>query len=61
MRWTGTHQGELFGIPPTGKRMSIGAISITRVENGMGVEHWSQVDQLGMIQQLGLIPSLENK
>jgi steroid delta-isomerase-like uncharacterized protein len=58
IRWTlhGTHRGEMMGIPATGKAISIGGIEINRVENGQIVEHWVEMDQLGMLQQLGVIP-----
>jgi steroid delta-isomerase-like uncharacterized protein len=57
-RWTatGTHNGELMGIPPTGSRVSISGISIDRCANGKIAEHWDVFDQLGMMQQLGVIP-----
>jgi steroid delta-isomerase-like uncharacterized protein len=53
---SGTHQGEFFGIPPTGKRMEITGIDVVRFENGKIVEHWGNQDDLGMMQQLGVIP-----
>ena len=53
---TATHQGELMGIPPTGKRISISGIHITRVVEGKGVEDWGSDDMLGLLQQLGVIP-----
>lgn len=58
-RWTGsgTHQGELMGIPPTGKQVTVTGIGIDRIANGKIVEHWEIFDQLGMMQQLGVIPS----
>jgi len=52
----GTHQGELMGIPPTGQQVSIGLIDIVRTADGQVVEYWSMVDNLGMMQQLGVIP-----
>jgi steroid delta-isomerase-like uncharacterized protein len=52
----GTHQGEFMGIPPTGQEISIGLIDIVRIADGQVVEHWSMVDNLGMMQQLGAIP-----
>jgi steroid delta-isomerase-like uncharacterized protein len=57
-RWTvrGTQQGELQGIPPTGKTVMITGIDIWRVENGKLAEHWDNWDQLGMMQQLGVVP-----
>ena len=52
----GTHQGEFMSIPPTGKQVSIGLIDIVRVAGRQVVEHWSIGDNLGMLQQLGVIP-----
>ena len=52
----GTHQGAFMGIPPTGQQVSIGLIDIVRIADGQVVEHWSMVDNLGMMQQLGVIP-----
>jgi predicted ester cyclase len=49
----GTHEGEFMGIPPTGRRVSMGLIDIVRVSEGRVVEHWSMGDNLGMMQQLG--------
>jgi predicted ester cyclase len=58
-RWSahGTHQGDLLGIPPTGKEVSINGIAIDRFENSQSVEHWEIIDQLGLMQQLGVIPA----
>lgn len=58
-RWSaqGTHDGELMGIPPTGRKASIGGVAIDRFENGQSVEHWEVFDQFGLMQQLGVIPS----
>ena len=58
-RWSahGTQDGELMGIPPTGKKVSIGGIAIDRFENGQSAEHWEVFDQVGLMQQLGVIPS----
>ncbi len=52
----GTHQGEFMGIPPTGQQVSIGLIDIVRIVDGRVVEHWAMGDNLGMMQQLGVIP-----
>lgn len=59
-RWTarGTHKGPLMGIPPTGKQVTVTGITIDRFANGKGVESWSNYDALGMLQQLGVIPSM---
>jgi steroid delta-isomerase-like uncharacterized protein len=61
VRWTnnGTHVGDFLGIPPTGRSFRIAGIDIHRVENGRLAEHWHVVDQLTMLQQLGLLPSPE--
>ena len=55
----GAHRGEFMGIPPTGQRVSIGLIDIVRIVDGQVVEHWSMGDNLGMMQQLGVIPTPE--
>ncbi len=55
----GTHEGELFGVPPTGQRLSIKSIAIERVSDGKIREHWRVTDSLDMMQQLGVIPSPE--
>ncbi|UCC88427.1 MAG: ester cyclase [Anaerolineales bacterium] len=54
--WSGTHQGEFMGIPPTGKRISIQVIDIVRFAGGKFVEHWGQMDNMTMMQQLGVMP-----
>lgn len=58
-RWTaaGTHSGELMGIPATGKQVTVTGIDINRIANGKIVEHWGKFDQLGMMQQLGVVPA----
>ena len=55
----GTHQGEFMGIPPTGQQVSIGLIDIVRIVDGKVVEHWAMGDNLGMLQQLGVVPPPE--
>ena len=52
----GTHEGELFGIPPTGKQLSDKGIAVERISDGKIREHWRVTDELGMMQQLGVIP-----
>jgi steroid delta-isomerase-like uncharacterized protein len=57
VRWTGrgTHQGELMGIAPTGKQVTVTGISISRhADDGKIVEEWSNWDALGMMVQLGV-------
>ena len=55
--WSGTHKGEFMGVPPTGKSVSFGVIDIIRIAGGKGVEHWGQMDSMGLMQQLGAIPA----
>jgi steroid delta-isomerase-like uncharacterized protein len=59
-RWTGrgTHQGELMGIPPTRKQVTVSGITISRVKNGKVAEEWSNWDTLGLLQQLGAVPEM---
>jgi steroid delta-isomerase-like uncharacterized protein len=54
----GTHQGELFGIPPTGKQLTVTAMIFHRFVNGKPVESWVNSDSMGMLQQLGVIPAM---
>lgn len=62
VRWTnsGTHVGEFFGIPATGKIVSAAGVDIYRLEGGKMAEHWHVVDQLPMLQQLGVLPINES-
>jgi predicted ester cyclase len=55
----GTQTGELFGIPPTDKQVSMTGIAVHRIANGKIVEHWSEIDNLGMMEQLGVVPPPE--
>ena len=59
VRWTGrgTHVGEVNGIPPTGKKISVDAISIHRMANGKIAETHEVWDTLGFLQQLGVVPA----
>ena len=54
---TGTHKGEFFGFPATGKRISFTGIYIARIANGKIVEHWGEEDSFGLLQQLGALPT----
>jgi steroid delta-isomerase-like uncharacterized protein len=54
---TGTHQGEFFGVAPTGKRIEMSGIQIDRFdENGKMVEEWPEYDMLGAMKQMGALP-----
>ena len=54
---TGTHQGDFMGIAATGKKVTFGEIHVVRFDGGKMVEHWGIADQMGMMQQLGVVPS----
>jgi steroid delta-isomerase-like uncharacterized protein len=56
-RIVGTHQGEFMGVPASGKPVSIEGIDILRFENGKMVEHWGVYDAMGMMMQIGAIPT----
>lgn len=52
----GTHQGDLMGIEPTGRRIEVPGIQIDRFdESGKIVEEWNQYDAMGLMQQLGVM------
>jgi steroid delta-isomerase-like uncharacterized protein len=53
----GTHRGEAFGVPATGKTATITAIFIDEVADGKLVGHWDEADILGLLQQLGAVPA----
>jgi steroid delta-isomerase-like uncharacterized protein len=59
-RWTatGTHSGELMGIAPTNKRATVTGVDIDRYQGGKVVEAWASYDMLGLLQQLGVVPTL---
>jgi steroid delta-isomerase-like uncharacterized protein len=58
-RWTGsgTHVGEVNGIPPTGKKIRVDAISIHRMKDGKIAETWEVWDTLSFLQQIGVVPT----
>ena len=58
IRWTGTgtHRGEFMGVAPTGKVVTSTGITVSRIASGKIVESWTNMDILGMMQQLGAIP-----
>jgi steroid delta-isomerase-like uncharacterized protein len=53
---SGTHQGEIFGVPATGRTVSLAGINIFRVRDGRITERWGRLDELGLMRQLGLVP-----
>lgn len=56
-RWvaSGTHQGEFYGIPPTGKQGSMTGITIERIVDGKTAECWTNSDDLGLMRQIGAL------
>ena len=54
----GTHQGELMGIPATGKEVTVSGINIARIAGGKIMERWEEFDMMGMMVQLGVVPAL---
>ena len=59
-RWScrGTHKGDLSGIAPTGKQVTISGVSIARFSGSKMAESWINWDALGLMQQLGVVPEL---
>jgi steroid delta-isomerase-like uncharacterized protein len=59
VRWTarGTNTGDYFGMPATGKPIEITGMNTWRVRDGKAVEGWVNRDDIGLLQQLGVIPS----
>ena len=58
IRWTarGTHNGDLLGVPATGRPLNVTGIDIFRVKDGKLAELWQNWDQLQMLQQIGAVP-----
>jgi steroid delta-isomerase-like uncharacterized protein len=58
-RWTirGTHTADWLGIPPTGRSVAFSGVNIFRLADGRVVEIWNYRDDLGLMQQLGAVPS----
>ena len=56
-RWsgTGTHSGDGLGFPATGKQVHFRGMSFIRVEGGKIAEAWNDFDQLGMLQEIGIV------
>jgi len=54
---TGTHTGDLMGLPATGKQISVEAVDIGRIENGQAQERWGGLNMYALLTQLGVIPA----
>jgi steroid delta-isomerase-like uncharacterized protein len=61
IRWTsdGTHQGDYFGVPPTGKRIHVEGIDLFHVQDGKIVEMWIEFDNMAVLQQMGAVPEAQ--
>jgi predicted ester cyclase len=59
-RWTGrgTHDGDLMGVGPTGKQVTVSGLTLSRIANGKVVEEYTNWDTFGMMQKLGVVPEL---
>jgi predicted ester cyclase len=55
--YTGTMKGELWGMPATGKQATWTESHFVRIKDGKATDHWGDIDQLGMLRQLGLAPA----
>jgi steroid delta-isomerase-like uncharacterized protein len=53
---SGMQQGEIFGVPPSGRTVSLPGINIWQVRDSRIVERWGRLDDLGLMRQLGLVP-----
>lgn len=53
----GTHRGTFFGVPPTGKTIAVQAMNFYRLANGQFVQEHGQPDMLGLLQQIGAVPT----
>jgi steroid delta-isomerase-like uncharacterized protein len=59
IRVEGTHKGPGLGVAPTGRRVSIAGIIVARIQDGQIVEGWNSWDQLGLLRQIGALPTAE--
>ena len=59
IRWhvTGTHVGEVLGVPPTGKTITFDGVEVVHIDNGKITESWWYWDALGLAKQLGALPA----
>jgi steroid delta-isomerase-like uncharacterized protein len=61
MRYTasGTHEGELMGVEPTGEAVSVTGMELYHVDDERITEMWTNYDALGVLRQLGVVPSVD--
>ena len=53
----GRHRGTFFGVPPTGKPIEVQAMNFYRLSGGQFVEERGQPDMLGLLKQIGAVPT----
>ncbi len=58
LTWRGTQKGEFYGVPASNKEVVCTSIGLDRIENGIIVDGWGELDMVGMMQQLGAMPPL---
>jgi len=58
LTWRGTQQGEFYGVPPTGKGVVCTSVGIDRITGGKIVAGWGELDMLGMMEQMGAMPTV---
>jgi steroid delta-isomerase-like uncharacterized protein len=54
---TGTHTGDLMGLPATGRHITVEAVDLGRIENGQAKERWGGLNMYSLLTQLGMIPA----
>ena len=59
LAYTGTHTGELFGLPPTGNKITAMAVDIYRIVDGKLAEYWNVTDRLNLLKPQGVIEYTE--
>jgi steroid delta-isomerase-like uncharacterized protein len=52
---SGTHRGDLMGVPPTGQVVVLKGMQMFRIENDKIIERWGRLDEVGLMRQLGLV------
>jgi steroid delta-isomerase-like uncharacterized protein len=55
--WRGVHSADLAGVPASGRSIELRGINMFRVKDGQVVEQWAELDMLGLLQQIGAIPT----
>ena len=55
---SGTHKGEFMGTPPTNKSFEAEVLDIVEIHDGKATEHWGQMDQGAILEQLGIAPPM---